>query len=375
MKKITILGLHLGYGGVEQAIINQANYLCDAYEVEIVVNYKLYQNPAFKVNEKVKIKYLMDYVPNKAEFFNSLKEHKIIKIWKEGIKAVKILYLKNKTMKDYIKNCDADIIISSRISIAKILGKYKSKNTVTITEEHCHHNNDKKYINKVKNGCKNIDYLILVSQELKNFYEKIVSSKCIYIPNSLANNPKKTSKLNRENLIAIGRISPEKGFFDLVDVTKKVIANNNNIKLNIIGDGPEYYKLSQYIKDNNLEKNIILHGFRNKEYINKMLEQSALLVMTSFEESFGIVIIEAASYGVPAIIFDSATGACELIKNDKNGIIIKNRDKDKMAGAILDLLNNQKKLKELGKNAFIESEEYSFNNVKKIWCDFIKKVI
>ena len=42
MKKITIFALHLGYGGIENAIINLANMLCDKYEVEIVSIYKLY---------------------------------------------------------------------------------------------------------------------------------------------------------------------------------------------------------------------------------------------------------------------------------------------------------------------------------------------
>ena len=71
MKKISILGLHLNYGGVEQAIINQANCLCDKYEVELAITYKLLSKPAFNLSPKVKIKYLTNVKPNREVFKKS----------------------------------------------------------------------------------------------------------------------------------------------------------------------------------------------------------------------------------------------------------------------------------------------------------------
>ena len=47
MKKITILALHLGYGGIERAISMVANALSSEYNVEIVSTYKLYDKPIF----------------------------------------------------------------------------------------------------------------------------------------------------------------------------------------------------------------------------------------------------------------------------------------------------------------------------------------
>ena len=60
MKKVTILSLHLGYGGIEKSIAALANIICDKYEVEIISIYKLYDKPAFTINKKVKITYLLD---------------------------------------------------------------------------------------------------------------------------------------------------------------------------------------------------------------------------------------------------------------------------------------------------------------------------
>ena len=58
MKKVTILSLHLGYGGIEKSISALANLLCEKYRVEIACVYKLFDKPVFDIDERVKIIYL-----------------------------------------------------------------------------------------------------------------------------------------------------------------------------------------------------------------------------------------------------------------------------------------------------------------------------
>ncbi len=376
MKKIAILGLHLNYGGVEQTIINQANMLASDYEVELAITYKLIEKPAFNVNENVKIIYLTDKKPNREDFKKYLKDKKMFKAFKEGLKSLNILHQKKKTMKEYIKNCNADIIISSRVEIAEILSKNKPQNTIAITEEHCHHNNNKKYIKRLKKACKKIDYIIAVSKELRDFYQREIKNiKSIWIPNSLNYWPSTKSKLNNKNLISIGRLSPEKGYLDLIDVFKIIYTKDKEFHLDIIGDGIEYEKLKTKVTDLGLEKGITLWGFKDREFINKNLKESSLYLMCSEEESFGIVLIEAGSFGIPQIAFNSAQGANELIINNKTGYLISNRDKEEMANKIIKLINDKEKINEFGKNAKDKAEEYTFLNIKNKWLEFISNTI
>ena len=71
--KVTILALHLGYGGVEKSISSLSNILIDKYDVEIISVYKLYDKPAFYIDDRIKIKYLLEseLSPNKKEFNKS----------------------------------------------------------------------------------------------------------------------------------------------------------------------------------------------------------------------------------------------------------------------------------------------------------------
>ena len=66
MKKITILALHLNYGGIERFISTLANSISDDYDVEIVSTYKLQDKPFFKLKSNIKVKYLITGLkPNK----------------------------------------------------------------------------------------------------------------------------------------------------------------------------------------------------------------------------------------------------------------------------------------------------------------------
>ena len=82
MKKVSILSLHLGYGGIEKSVAALANMLCEKYEVEIACTYKLFEKSVFPVDERVKIKYLTDVKPNKESLKKAIKKKNIIKIFK-----------------------------------------------------------------------------------------------------------------------------------------------------------------------------------------------------------------------------------------------------------------------------------------------------
>ena len=373
MKKVVIFGLHLGYGGVEQAIVNLANMLCDNYNVELVITYKVTDNCVWKINDKVNLIYLTNSKPNKQELKNAIKSKNIFSIFREGIKSLNILYKRTNVVKKYIKQTDADVLISSRILYTKLVSKYAKKNTLKIAQEHRHHNNDKNYIKRLKKACIGIDYLMPVSKELTEFYQRVIPVKCIFIPNSLEYWPNDVSKLDKKNIISIGRLSKEKGFLDLIDVFAIINRKKPAWTLNIIGDGEERKLIEEKIKHYNLEKKVVLHGYQKKDYIYKILKESSIYMMCSYEESFGIVLLEAGSFGIPAVAFSTAQGANEIIKNNITGFLIKNRDKLEMANKTIDLIDNKNLREKLGTKFKEDVYKYSFENVKKEWLSFLEE--
>lgn len=374
MKKITILSLHLGYGGIEKFITNLANSLSDDYKIEIVSTYKLYDMPFFKLNKNIKVKYLLENLkPNKKEIKDCIKHLKFISLAKELYKSIKILYFKKYRMINYIKQCNSDVIISTRDIHNKWLGKYGNTNSIKIATEHNHHSNNKKYIKKVINSTKNLNYFVVVSKELKSFYKQFVKCPVICIPNSIESLPDNPSELDKKNIISVGRLEKIKGFKDLIEVFSTILLIHPDWTLNIVGSGKEFDSLQELINKKHLKDNIKLLGHKNSKELDKLYKNSSIYVMSSFNESFGIVLLEAMSYKLPCIAFDSARGATEIISNNWDGYLIKNRDKKIMSKKIINLIEDENRRIIMGNNAYKKAEKYLSFNIKKEWIDLIEK--
>lgn len=381
MKKITIFSLHLGYGGIEKCVVNLANLLSNEYQVEIISTYKIEETPAFEVDPRVSVKYLITkYKPNRTEWKQAIKKIRPIKFIKETYKGIVVLINRRRKTVQAMKNCDSDIIISTRDLFNKWLGNYGKKNAYKIAWEHNHHHNDIKYANKVVESCKNLDTLVLVSDSLRNYYKKEMKDRnykcrCVFIPNMLDTIPEKTSTLEETRIISVGRLSKEKGFIDLVDVYKKYKDKNKDSDwyLDIVGNGSERNKIADRIYTYGLNNDITMHGYLKKKELNELLSESSIYLMTSYTESFGIVLIEAMSHGIPCIAFTSAEGANDLIIDGYNGYLIENRDYDKMIEKLELLIADKDKRLELGKNARSFSLNYNSDNIKKQWLDLLRK--
>ncbi len=395
MKKVAILSLHLGYGGIEKSIVALANILAPKYKVEIACIYKLQESCAFEVDERVKIKYLINSdiakrlenykVLLKKKQFKKLmsklnedyfKKLKFITFFKDTTYGLSMYERRKKVIKKYLRSTNADIVISTRTFLNELLSNYAKASTVKIGWEHNHYHNDMKYAIDVVRSAKKLDYFVLVSDNLYKFYNeklKDTQCRCVFIPNVLDKMPEKTAKLQTKRLVSVGRLSKEKGQMDLLKIYNLLSKDYGDWHLDIVGDGAERENLEDYIKTHNLKDKVTLHGFRGRDYIDNLLDDSSIYLMTSFTESFGIVLIEAMSHGLPCIAFDSAEGACEIINSGKDGYLIKNRNYQAYIKKIEDLIEKKEERIRVGKEAFKTSQKYTSDKVGKQWYQLLEK--
>lgn len=102
----------------------------------------------------------------------------------------------------------------------------------------------------------------------------------------------------------VGRLTVNKGIYDLVKVWREVAKKMPEAKLAIVGDGPERVELEKAITEAEMPKNISLLGFVTEEEKIKVLKQSQLFLFPSPEEGWGIVIAEAMGCGLPVVAYD-----------------------------------------------------------------------
>ena len=126
--------------------------------------------------------------------------------------------------------------------------------------------------------------------------------------------------------LAIGRLTRQKNFLFLCECFKEILKIYPDEKLLIAGEGEDKFKLENFIKKNELEKNIFLIGY--KKEILKYLYNSKGFILSSLWEDPGFVLIEAAMTRTFVMSSDCSNGPREIIKDGHNGILFENGNKE-----------------------------------------------
>ena len=181
-------------------------------------------------------------------------------------------------------------------------------------------------------------------------------------------NEKLSIPIQDDYYCAIGRLTKQKNFMFLCKAFKKVINKYPNIRLLIIGEGEQKKFLTDYIKKNNLEKNIFLIGFLDNIFY--ILSRSKGFILSSLWEDPGFVLVEAAFCKVPIISSDCDNGPKELIKDNINGILFKSNNIENFLVKFDEIIKLKKNSNKLLLNNLKMSKKFTlFNhylNFKKI---------
>lgn len=139
-------------------------------------------------------------------------------------------------------------------------------------------------------------------------------------------------------------------------------AGNDNIVLEIVGEGPDKIKLQNLSKELGIYDKVIFRGFIDNDLLPEVFNDFDLGVYPSIYESFGVSLVECMSCGCPVIASD-ADGFVEILDNQKYGIIVPKKDVVAAADAIYKLYNDENLRNDLAAKGRKRVESlYDWNN-------------
>ncbi len=150
----------------------------------------------------------------------------------------------------------------------------------------------------------------------------------------------------------VATLVPLKGIQYLLESLKIIQKELPQVKLEIIGDGPYKPNLVQLTKKLKLEKSVKFSGFVPD--IEEKLASFDLYVQPSTSESFGLAIVQAMSVGLP-IVATQTGGIPEVVTEGKSGLLVAPAKPKAMAEAILQIIYDRSKAKQMGEMARRES--------------------
>jgi 1,2-diacylglycerol 3-alpha-glucosyltransferase len=175
-------------------------------------------------------------------------------------------------------------------------------------------------------------------------------------------------------LLFVGRLAEEKNIQLLLDAQKRFIKENKNIKLVIIGSGPDYEKMLDWNSKHKLEKNIIFTNAIPWEEIPAYYQIADCFATASITETQGLTVIEAMAASKPVICaYDDAF--LDVVEDDVNGYTFKTREE--YEEIILSLSKDKERLARLSNQARLTSEKHSLKqyaiDILKVYEECIRK--
>ncbi len=143
----------------------------------------------------------------------------------------------------------------------------------------------------------------------------------------------------------LSRLAPEKGVEYFIETAARIARVRDDVNFLIVGDGVERARLEKQARELNLPSRVRFLGFR--EDVENYLRAMDVVLLTSLEEAFPLVVLEAMASARPVVATDVG-GVCEQIVNGETGILVPPRDVDAMTRAVLELLDDETKARALG---------------------------
>ncbi|CNH13162.1 glycosyltransferase family 4 protein [Yersinia pekkanenii] len=355
-----LLGDISSKGGIERVSVSLANALSEYYDVEIISLYKASRDLYFKPSDKVKLHLLTEGY--EESMYNRKKG-----LIKGILFDLQYINKKNKLLKKLNKNKSIIISCDTKMSLLAKLSGYKN----IIAIEHFEYdviNPILKYIRKII--YRKISAVVTLTNEDADKYSWLPKNKHKIIPNIVEIPEKKIFESDKKNnVLAVGRFVEQKGFDLLLAAWAKI--PTQDWSLTIVGDGPDKPLLEKFIKEKNLT-NVYLEPFTDN--IGKYYEQAKIFVLSSRYEGLGMVLIEALAYSLPCISFNCPAGPKTILNKD-NGILVEAENTEQLSIAIKMLIDNETLRKKYSNNASSSINEYTKEQVLKLWFKTIEQTI
>ena len=270
-----------------------------------------------------------------------------------------VLSLKNNVVKVVECHCGLSAYFED---LEKIENKYKRNRERTLKQ-------------KLIRAIRKFDRIVVMTEGEQREWH--LGDKVFFVPNMLASYPEELplSTQTYHRIISVGRYAYQKGYDMLMQAWKIVEEKHSDWSLHIYGshdgDMGDYDQLLHMIEDNHIQ-NVYLHSATNDVY--SKYGENDFYIMSSRFESFGLVLIEAMSCGLPIVSFDCNFGPRSIVADGETGFLVPPCDVTKLAQSICFMIEHNDERIRMGRNARAVVKLYKPDRIISIWQQFYQTV-
>lgn len=206
----------------------------------------------------------------------------------------------------------------------------------------------------------------LTEKDFENY--RSVNSRALHIYNPADVQADWAPALDSGNVLAVGRLTHQKGFDLLLDAWKIFVARVPGWTLTIVGEGEQGDMLQARIAEHGLSPSVRLRPFSDD--IASFYQSASIFVLSSRFEGFCLVMIEAMACGIPCVAFDCPTGPSEVLRAG-GGILVPAERVDLMAKSLEKLSADREMRGTLSREAVQASRRFSVDRYLEAWSRLV----
>jgi len=368
-------------GGIARTVTNIANHLANDHDVEIISLLRSREQPFFRVDARVRFTYLVDRVtlreaPQHGRVprlrRNLLRRASWLVPAQDHESGSYSLWLDLKLLQR-LHSLEPGVLVTARLPFSVTAARFARAGVRTVGQEHvpfCRHNPVLQRM--LRAHFPKLDAITVLTAGDETDYRDVLAgsaTRVVRVPNAVPEQPPVRADPSSQRVIAAGRYTRGKGFDLLIDAFAQVVARHRDWQLRLFGGGPARAELQQRIRDAGLYNHVLLMG--RTEHLADEMARSAIFVLSSRYEGFGMVLIEALAVGLPVVSFDCPRGPSEIITPDVDGTLVPPEDIDALAAAIIELIENPAKRQSYRDAALRTVTTYDIDTIGKTWRQLI----
>lgn len=365
-----------GAGGLERVLTTKMNYLANkGFDITIVTTDQKGQAPYFALSPRVRT---IDLGLNYKDDFNN-------PIWKRLWLSTSKQRQHRRLLAEILAEVGPDVIISTFHEEVYILASIANGIPVVV-ESHLTKGNfainnpaskysprwwlHRFYLVRDEQAVKKATKLVLLSHADQASWGGIADT-CV-IPNPLGIAPQTQATLDAPIILAVGRLTKQKNFEELITIWHPLSRKYPDWKLRIVGEGYLLDELQQMIRRLRLEQSVEL--LPPSRAIEGHYLQASIYTLSSLFEGFGMVLIEAMACGVPVVSYDCPTGPSEIVHDGIDGFLIPNGDRATFARRLEELIQDAGLRQRLGQGALSSSQRYRVDAIMAQWIALFEEL-
>jgi len=168
---------------------------------------------------------------------------------------------------------------------------------------------------------------------------------------------------------SIGRLSPEKGIYELICAFREALKLNSNLRLLIIGEGDEEKKIRKYLNDYSINDFVEITSFRDDYY--SYLSNADIFVLNSYYEGMPSILVEATSTDAAIISTNCKHGPNELLNGVDNCRLIEVNNENQL----IDAINHFSRIRKIKRKKIEHLHEFNIEESMSKYLKLLRELI